>query len=125
MRVALTLITLFLFTLPTAADEREVFYGTWGTEKQCARKPIQKGGTVLAEPFEISSQWLKQGGVWCNLNWGIIEKLEDGHFAGVSAQCGEDSIRSYFLGLRLKEENLTIRWDFPRANGPLAICPAS
>ncbi|MEM8648745.1 MAG: hypothetical protein AAGF86_20715 [Pseudomonadota bacterium] len=108
-----------------AADEREVFYGTWGTPKQCARAPIKPGGTVLAEPFEIDAEWLRQGRFWCRLSWYPIEQREDGFFTGARAQCGEDSVRGYSLGMVLSGDKLTLRWDFPRSNGPLALCPRS
>ena len=108
-----------------AADEREAFYGTWGTPKQCARETIKPGGTVLAEPFEISSDWLRQGQLWCSLNWYPIETREDGVFSGAFAQCGEDSVRDYALGMKLSGDNLTLRWDFPLSNGPLARCSDS
>ncbi|CAN0545708.1 unnamed protein product, partial [Ectocarpus sp. 8 AP-2014] len=38
--------------------------------------------------------------------------------------CGEDAPQSYFLGLELKNNELTLRWDFPRKNGPLMRCEA-
>ncbi len=114
-----------LFAFPAVAEEREIFYGTWGTPKQCAREPIKAGGTVLAEPFEISSDWLKQGQLWCRLNWFPIEVRKDGLFSGAQAQCGEDSVRDYLLGMRLSNDKLTLRWGFPLSNGPLKRCPAS
>ena len=108
-----------------AADQREVFYGTWGTPKQCARAPIKSGGTALSEPFEISKRWLKKGQLYCILNWGAIDARENGFFTGAQATCGEDSVRGYFIGMDLSGENLTLRWDFPLSNGPLARCPRS
>jgi len=114
-----------LLAVPAAADEREVFYGTWGTAQQCSRAPIKPGGTVLAEPFEISSDWLRQGRLWCRLSWFSIEPREDGFFTGARAQCGEDSLRDYILGMELSGDDLTLRWDFPLSNGPLARCPGS
>ncbi|MEM8812626.1 MAG: hypothetical protein AAGF59_08415 [Pseudomonadota bacterium] len=120
----LFLLIAFL-ALPAAADDRAVFYGTWGTPQQCARAPIKPGATVLAEPFEIGSEWLKQGRVWCRLNWGPIQPREDGFFSGADVQCGEDSVRQYFLRMDLTGETLTLRWDLLLSNGPLARCPAS
>ncbi len=111
-----------LFAFPAVADEREVFHGTWGTPKQCSREPIKPNGTVLAEPFEINAEWLKQGGLWCRLNWFPVEAREDGLFSGANAQCGEDSVRGYVLGMKLSDDNLTLRWGFPFSNGPLQRC---
>jgi len=123
MRIA---VLIALFTFPAiAAEERENFYGTWGTEKQCARVPLKPGVTVLAEPFEIRPGWLRQGTHWCRLKWGPIEARENGFFTAAHASCGEDAVRDYFLGMELSSGELTLRWDFPHSNGPLARCPAS
>ena len=119
-------VFVLLILLPTVAmaqkDSRAAFYGTWGTPAQCTREPVKPGGTVLSQPFEISSGWLKQGDFWCGLNWGPIARRSNGLFAGAHAQCGEDAQRSYFIGLELSDSNLRIRWDFPFSNGPLARC---
>jgi hypothetical protein len=131
MRFALLLALLALIPMAqtanpvAAADERAVFHGTWGTAKQCARALIKPGGTVHAQPFEISSGWLKQGQFGCSLRWGPVEPREDGFFTGAHAQCGEDAARSYFIGMVLSGEDLILRWDFPVSNGPLQRCPGS
>ena len=122
MRFALLIL---LLAGPAAADERKVFYGTWGTEKQCSNKPIKPGGTVLAQPFTIGPDWLGHGAVWCRLSWLAVEPRQDGAFTGVRAQCGEDSVRGFFIRLDLSRDRLTLRWDFPVTNGPLMRCPAS
>lgn len=120
---------LFLLALcfagPAGANEHHRFHGTWGTAEQCARAPIKPGGTVLAAPFEIGQLWMKQGQLWCRLDWGPVETGDNGAFTAATAQCGEDSVRGYFLGLRLTGDELTLRWDFPYQNGPLKRCPAS
>jgi hypothetical protein len=121
----LVLIVLLALSAAAFADERERFYGTWGTAKQCAREPIKPGGTVLAEPFEISADWLRQGQFGCSLRWGPMDRRENGFFTGANAQCGEDAARAYFLGMRLSGDELTLRWDFPVSNGPLRRCQAS
>ncbi|WP_350335031.1 hypothetical protein [Coralliovum pocilloporae] len=122
MRSLRTGLLLVLLTSPALADERAAFYGTWGTEKQCARAPIKPGGTVLSEPFRIDPLWLRQGTLWCSLRWGPVEARGDGLFTGAHVQCGEDSVRGYFLGMDLSGKELTLRWDFPLANGPLHRC---
>lgn len=99
-----------------------MFYGHWGTQAQCDKKSIKPGGTVLSAPFEIDKRWFKQGQQWCLLNWGVIEKRKNGYFTAANALCGEDAPQSYFLGLELKNNELTLRWDFPRKNGPLMRC---
>lgn len=107
------------------ADEKQAFYGIWGTEKQCNREPVKPGGTVLAEPFEITSLWLRQGQLYCALRWGPVEKRGTSFFTGATAQCGEDSIRDYFIGMDLANDELRLRWEFPLSNGPLRRCPSS
>lgn len=121
---------IILFTLPptaltfpaAAADERKAFYGTWGTDNQCARALIKPGGTVTAEPFEISADWLRQGRLWCRLNWFSVETRENGLYSGAHAQCGEDSVRDYSLRIGLSGEDLTLRWNLLLKNGPLKLC---
>ena len=115
-----------LVSLPAVsakADERSRLYGSWGTERQCARAMIKPGGTVRAEPFEITPGWLRQGRRWCRLDWFPIEPRDNGFFTGAHALCGEDSARSYLLGMKLSGDQLTLRWDFPFRNGPLRRCP--
>lgn len=115
-------LLIALHALPATADERAAFYGTWGTEKQCARAPIKPGGTVLEEPFEIGAEWLRQGSFWCRLNWFPIEPRGDDVFTAAHAQCGEDSTRDYVLGMELAGGKLKLRWEFPLSNGPLGRC---
>ena len=122
MRLPLLIASIALLAVPAAADDRAVFYGTWGTAKQCSRAPIKPGGTVLSEPFVISAEWLRQGRFWCRLRWGPMEPRKDGFFTGAHTQCGEDGARGYFLGMVLSGDNLTLRWDFPLSNGPLRRC---
>ena len=122
MRYALL---IFLLAWPAAADERKVFYGSWGTEQQCSRTPIKPGGTVLAEPFQIGPEGLRQGQIWCRLSWFPIELREDGVFTGAFAQCGEDAVREYLLRMTLSEDALTVRWGLQRSNGPLTRCSGS
>lgn len=126
MRTLIFILLTTLIPLPAigeeAVDKREPFYGIWGTKKQCAREPFKKGGTVRAAPYVITPQWLKQGTLWCSLNWGPVENSPTGKQSAANAHCGEDSVRSYFLGFKLKEKKLTLRWDFLRANGPLEKC---
>lgn len=124
MRHAL-LLSFLAFPAAAAADERAVFYGTWGTEQQCTRVPIKPGGTVLAEPFEIRPGWLRQGRIWCRLKWFPIQTRKDGFFTGANAQCGEDAVRDYRLRMELSGKDLTLRWGSLQSNGPLARCPGS
>lgn len=123
MRYAL--IFTLLATPIAASDKHSDFYGTWGTPSQCAKAPIIEGGTYLDEPFVIGPDWLKHGPVYCSLSWGPMAKRKDGPFTIATAKCGEDSVRGYTLGLRLKSEALELTWDFFLRNGPLQRCPTS
>ena len=125
MRFFVHLIIFLFLVQHVSADERSLLYGAWGTKKQCAGTPIKTGGTVLAAPFVISDQWMQHGKLWCKINWHPIDKRENGIFTGALAQCGEDSVRGYTIGFDLRDNELTIRWDFPHKNGPLMKCPNS
>lgn len=125
MRTALIFTLFALPALTAAADERAAFYGIWGTEKQCARAPLAPDVPILAEPFEIKGEWLRRGQIWCRLSWFPIDQRQNGVFTGAFALCGEDGPREYFVRMTLKDEELTIRWDFTVTNGPLSRCPTS
>ncbi len=112
------LVFLILVT-PAAANPLE---GRWGTAAQCAGLPIVVGGTRLATPIEVGSEWLKQGEVWCRLSWFEEQPRKHGLFRAARAQCGADSVRGYNLGFVLEGEVLTILWDEALVNGPLRRC---
>jgi len=115
-------VLVIVFTFPVAADERSAFFGAWGTPKQCARAAIKPGGTVLAQPFEIDSEWLRHGTTFCRLDWFSVDVRENEVFSGAHAQCGEDSVIDYMLGMRLTDDGLLLRWNFLTSNGPLLRC---
>ncbi len=125
MRYAFLIALLTLFAAPATADQRQAFYGTWGTAQQCARDPIMTGGTVLAEPFKINSDGVRQGPIWCSLKWFPMQTRKDDLFTAAIAQCGEDGIRDFFLRMKLSGGELTLIWSMLRSNGPLARCPGS
>ena len=120
-------LTFLFCAIPALAiaEEREPFFGSWGTPQQCAREPIKPGGTVLASPIEIDIDWLRQGQIWCRLTWFPVEPRGDGQFTGARAQCGEDSVQDYILGMTLADDALTVRWSFLVSNGPLGRCEQS
>jgi len=109
------------------AEDRKPFYGKWGDEKQCAGEPIIEGGTFLAKPFEINSEWLKHGQLYCSLTWNPVGKRENGtKFTSARARCGEDSVRGYSMRFILSDKDeLTISWDLTTTKGPLKQCPSS
>lgn len=118
--IFLTLI--FIFSTAAIADKHEALYGTWGTDKQCARAPLSPGSQVQSEPFIINSQWLKRGVIWCKLSWLPIETREDGFFTGANALCGEDTLAQYTLSMTLKGDELSILWGIANKKGPLKMC---
>jgi len=130
MRIIFVSLITFLIPLlasPTFAEDRKAFYGKWGTDKQCARQPIIPNGTYLAEPFEIGSEWLRHGDLWCNLTWYPVGTRENGtSFTNAHAKCGEDAVRDYLMRFTLTDtEELTLSWNFTTTKGPLKQCPTS
>jgi hypothetical protein len=119
------LIIAVIFTTPAIADKRETLYGTWGTDKQCARAPVVPGSLVESEPFVINSQWLRRGVIWCKLSWFPVEDRENGFFTGANALCGEDTIQNYILSMTLANDELTILWGHSNKKGPLKLCEGS
>jgi len=113
---------LLLLAIHVQADNKELLYGEWGTDTQCARELISPKGTKYAAPFNIQPNWLEQNDVWCRLSWLSITENTDGVFALAQAQCGEDSIRDYRITFELIESELNIRWNLSLKNGPLLRC---
>ena len=124
MRIFLLFFAVIL-TTPAHADKREKLYGTWGTEKQCARAPVVPGSLVESEPFVINSEWVKRGVIWCKLSWFPVEDKQDGFFTGANALCGEDTIQNYILSMTLAKDELTILWGHSNKKGPLKLCTAA
>lgn len=124
MRRRLILVILLL-SAPAGANERAAFFGLWGTQEQCARAMIKPGGSLRAQPFEITESWLQQGTLWCALTWFPVSIRDTGAFASTQALCGEDSQRSYRLDFSYtaSDKALVLIWDEALLNGPLMRCP--
>ena len=120
-RIAAVLAPLLL-TIAVHADNKELLYGEWGTDTQCARELINPKGSKHAAPFNIQPDWLEQNDVWCRLSWLSVTENTDGVVALAQAQCGEDSIRDYRITFELIESELNIRWTLSLKNGPLLRC---
>lgn len=120
--------TLLVIAPASAQSERglDLVFGTWGTQNQCDHDPIKAGGTLLAQPFEFSGDWLRHGSVWCHLKWFDPDIRENGIFVVSKATCGEDARRRYNLGILLDNSvepvELTLFWDEDVINGPLLRC---
>jgi len=56
-------MAVFIVVTATHANDQEPLYGQWGTEAQCAGELITPKGTKRASPFDIQSQWLRNGEV--------------------------------------------------------------
>ena len=121
-QLKLAFMALFIVVTATHANDQEPLYGKWGTEAQCAGELITPKGTKRASPFDIQSQWLRNGEVWCRMNWGVVDKTEDGLFTVAQGQCGEDSVRGYNINFRLVGDELTLVWNLWHKVGPLMRC---
>ena len=117
-----TFLILLLFATLVQADDKEVLYGEWGTEAQCARLPIIPEGTKLAAPYEIKPDWLRHGEVWCRVNWSNASSESNGLFIAARGQCGEDAVRDYRINFRLRADKLTLTWNEWHKVGPLMRC---
>lgn len=116
-------LTVFFLVVPFASSQEEdVFYGEWGTRKQCSGEPLIKGGSKTAAPFDIRSDWLGHGGIWCRLHWVSVVSIQDGTSGFARAVCGEDDTRDYVVSLLLAKGVLTLTWDQWLENGPLMRC---
>ena len=100
----------------------ELIFGKWGTDKQCARELITAKGTKRAAPFEISTDWLGHGDVWCRLKWGTPTTTSDSLFTHAHALCGEDAVRAYLLKFYLTKSELTFTWNDSYKTGPIMRC---
>lgn len=109
-------------TVTASIDYQDALYGEWGTETQCARGLITPRGTRRAAPFDIQSEWLQQGDVWCQLIWRKVAPTDGGLFGLAGAVCGEDTARNYDLKFRLNGDELTLVWGLWHKNGPLKRC---
>ncbi|MEM9602458.1 MAG: hypothetical protein AAGA11_06325 [Pseudomonadota bacterium] len=124
MRASFCLLVWVASTTAVVAnpDPHAPLFGTWGTASHCARLPIQPGGTVLAEPFEVGPDWLRHGTLWCALTWGPVQPRDNGLFSAAHARCGEDAVRAYFLRFNLEDDALTLRWGPFLSNSDLLPC---
>ena len=120
---ALTICSAYFFLCSSvSAADPDLFYDVWGTEQQCSRQLLTPKGTKRAAPFDIRSEWLGHGDVWCHLSWGTVAPADDGLFAIAHALCGEDTARSYDIKFRLRDDQLTLVWNLWLRNGPLMRC---
>lgn len=120
-------LALLLAVAAAPADAGpEAIYGTWGSAAQCIGAPSIAGGTRRAAPVEISESWLRQGEIWCRLDWFDTGAagVSRGYFAA-RALCGEDAARDHALGAHFDGSTLTLIWNQEWIDGPLQRCPPS
>ena len=119
---------LSVFFLPafaqstSPASELNPLFGVWGSETQCSRALITPKGTKFASPFEISTDWLGHGDVWCRLTWRSTDSTPNGVTAFAHALCGEDTVRDFQIKFNLEGEQLSLVWNIFHKNGPLQRC---
>jgi len=114
---------LLLFAPLVIAQDVQPLVGLWGTDKQCAGELITPKGTKHAAPFDLRPDWLGHGEVWCRLNWWSVDQLNEGGMTALAqAVCGEDIERDYKIRFNLRDDTLTIVWDWEFQNGPLKRC---
>lgn len=115
---------LLCLTSAVSADP-EVFFGKWGTDKQCAGDLIIPGGTRHAAPFEIGKEWLGHGDVWCRLFWINTGSSQQGTMPLPvrCALCGEDDVRDYRINFQLQDNLLSLIWNQHITNDRLKHCP--
>lgn len=102
--------------------------GLWGTERQCAGRPLLDGATRRAEPFDIDGGWLRHGSTWCRLSWFTPSIRDDEIYVAATALCGEDGVQAYALAFHYSARpvpELTLIWDQELTNGPLRRCADS
>jgi len=119
---ASSVVLLAALVLPINAAERAQLYGLWGTETQCSRGLITLTGSKRAAPFEITTDWLGHGEVWCRLSWFTVVESENNVFASARALCGEDTVQNFRVSFNLEGEELTIGWNDLLFNGPFMRC---
>jgi hypothetical protein len=96
--------------------------GTWGTAEQCRAHNTGKIDNPRLYPYLISSEWIRQGNVYCYLLWHEHEHDADSLQATALAQCGEDNLREYSLVLSLRQQQLRIRWSDDFTTRALEAC---
>lgn len=92
------------------ADAPAQLLATWGTAAQCAARESGSDDNSTGSPFTLTEEWIRQGPIYCYLNWQAHTPVESGSETLAFAQCGEDTLREYRLQLLLVQDRLRIRW---------------
>jgi len=116
------LLVLVLIAPMAFAQEIQPLIGKWGTDAQCSGSLITPKGTKRAAPFDVRTDWLEYGDVFCRLNWTSAQSTADGTRAIARAICGEDTQRDYLISFNLSGDTLTLVWDLVFQNGPMGRC---
>lgn len=97
-------------------------FGTWGTTAQC--NADKAGGKQKQRffPLVINNEWIKQGMIYCHLQWQGHSSLGTVTRAQALAQCGEDTLREYQISLNLENKKLIVRWSKDFSTKALEAC---
>lgn len=96
--------------------------GAWGTTSQCAAHRAGNSDDPRLFPYEISRDWIKQGMIYCYLQWLDHYQIDDGSESLAVAQCGEDNVVDYRVVLQLNSDRLRIRWSSDFTTRALESC---
>ena len=133
------LLALLLLTLPAPAAAQSQFslrpnqpvgaapaslIGTWGTASQCAELAAGGSDNPALMPYQISSEWIRQGFLYCILAWRGEAQIDGETRYFADAQCGEDDLRDYRISLELRQRRLQIRWSDDFSTTALQACAA-
>lgn len=100
----------------------EALFGTWGSPAQCEAHRSGEIDNPALYPTQISGEWIRQGMIYCYLQWRDQSPGLSGLQAIADAQCGEDTLREYRLVLELQHETLRIHWSSDFSTAGLQRC---
>ncbi|MDU8926905.1 hypothetical protein RXV86_05875 [Alisedimentitalea sp. MJ-SS2] len=102
--------------------------GIWGDDISCAGKPLIEGGSRSSATVEIKPGWIRNGEVWCLMDWSAPQHREEGFFINAHARCGEDAQRAWSLGFAFQrgtdasEDELILLWGDTLIQGQYRRC---
>ena len=100
----------------------KALFGTWGSPAQCEAHRSGDFENPALYPTQISQEWIRQGLIYCYLQWRDQSPATSGIQAIADAQCGEDTLREYRLVLELQNETLRIHWSADFSTPDLQMC---
>ena len=107
---------------PVAIAAPAALTGTWGTDRQCATFAAGGSDNPALMPYQISSDWVKQGFLYCFLSWRGETRVGGQPLYYAEARCGEDDLRDYRLSFELRDKRLRIYWSEDFTTAALEAC---